>query len=826
MKRRTIAILVVGTSALVAAATTPGDHLTIGPPSIQITGGGSSSSVNAVNDGSNALAITALAKSGCTATDDNGITANFIDHPSNMFTMATGTSESILMVCPASATFKGISRCKFDVMKGTDVLDSATQICLYPSGTPVITANPMTVNFGTVAINGSEPRTFTLSTTMSAPGVYLSIADDEGNFKFTAPCPSGLHCHDTTMFMAGTNKTIGLACTPTRSGTLDTDLYIIGENGISLNGVVRLQCNGGTTSDPDINVPNMVTLSLPVNGGVTTTPMTLLNDGPGALTISSITTAGPAWSVQSVSSPCATQPCTLPGNQMLSVQLRFDPTVIGANDDTLTILSNDPDENPATVMLNGTGEGSTLVLFTSHGDPDFIGSTTPGGSVTKTYTLGNTPATDGIMITATVSNTSDFSLDSTLELPGPGGSASFTVTCSPQSAGLKTTTLTFGADSTFGSPISFDVQCDGDTTPGTTLAANPNPIVMDEVRLGDGPRVQAVHVSTTSGTTMSVTMEPSDSPDLSNLTTTNVVPNGITMGPGADFNVTFTPTAEGTATSTISLTAGGETLTIPFTANVVKVDLQEPSDLDFGTICVGRPAPQAQTLTLREAGSAKIRMLAKPEMALLAGSPFTVTSVTPDDAGYPFDLMQNQTAVVSVQPKVQTVAMRYEDDLDWPMDVTPATRTHLSVEFLDDKGGVTPGTVDFGSAPLRQTSETKMVTIQNCGAGTLMLSAPMLDNKQFVLVTAPPGSLAPSETATAAIAFMPDKVGVQIGKLTIETSSGPLVVDLAGTGLGDGVTQSGRASLYACDCSTSDPASALLIVLALTIPLIPRRRRR
>jgi hypothetical protein len=825
MKRRSLAILVVaGTAALASAFATPGDHLTIGPPSLQVTSGGSSSSVNAVNDGSNALSITSIAKDNCNLTDDNGISANFINHGTNMFTMNVSDQEPIVMMCPSS-TFKGISRCKFDVMAGSTVLDSATQICLYSSGMPVITASPQTVNFGNVPLNGNGPGSFMLSTTMSTTGVYLSIADDEGNFQFTAPCTSGPHCHDTTVFTMGTNKTIGVACTPKRTGPLQSDIFIIGDNGISLSGTVHLLCNTGTTSDPDIDVPASVTMSRHVNAGAVTTPMTLINMGPGDLDISSITIpGGTGWAVDSVSTPCDTLPCTVPGNQMIAVTLRFDPSVIGPNNTTLTIQSNDPDEMTATVALNGTGDGSTLHLITAHGSPDFIGTAMIGSSVTKTYVLEDAPGTEGMMLTASLSNTTDFSLDTTFANLNPGDMPSFTVTCTPPSSATTSSMLTFSADSTFGSPIQFMVQCAGDTTPVDTLSATPNSIMLDEVRIGYGARTVPVHVSTTSPTSMMVTAQPADAPDLANLTTTNLSADPIVMGPGADFNVVFNPVTEGVSTSSINLTAGGETLTIPFTANVVKVDLQEPADLDFGTICVGKPAPQAQMLTLHEAGSAKIHLASKPDVA--ATSAFTVERVTPTDTGYPFDLLASQSASVRVQPKMQTVAMRYEDDLAWNTDTMPATSTHLSVEFLDDKGGVTPGSVDFGSAQLRQTSETKMVTIQNCSAGTLTVSAPAFDSKQFVLVTPPPASLAAGETATVAMAFIPEKVGVQIGKMTIDTSSGPLVVDLAGTGLGDGVTQSARASLYACDCSTGNPASAFLIVLALTIPLIPRRRRR
>lgn len=143
--------------------------------------------------------------------------------------------------------------------------------------------------------------------------------------------------------------------------------------------------------------------------------------------------------------------------------------------------------------------------------------------------------------------------------------------------------------------------------------------------------------------------------------------------------------------------------------------------------------------------------------------------------------------------------------------------------------GAAPNALDFGGVTLRTTSQAESITItNNCTAGMLSLSTPsIMPAGDFVLIgDALPAALAPGQSATVMVTFAPQNMGARMARLLIPTSSGEVGIDLIGTGLGNGTTFGAPASLYACDCSSQDAPGAAVILLALVLPLVPRRRRR
>ena len=82
--------------------------------------------------------------------------------------------------------------------------------------------------------------------------------------------------------------------------------------------------------------------------------VTVKNDGTAALTLAAISVGGTnANQFGKASDGCSKK--TLAPNASCTVKARFKPTSTGAKTATLTIPSNDPDENPVSVSLSGTG---------------------------------------------------------------------------------------------------------------------------------------------------------------------------------------------------------------------------------------------------------------------------------------------------------------------------------------------------------------------------------------------------------------------------------------------------------------------------------------
>lgn len=110
---------------------------------------------------------------------------------------------------------------------------------------------------------------------------------------------------------------------------------------------------------PDITVtPTTIPFGNVNVGSTSDRTVSVRNDGNANLTIGTIT--NPSSPFSKVSDGCSGQ--TLSQSSSCTITVRFSPTSIGSFDSTFNIPSNDPDENPVTVALTGTG--------TSAGSPD------------------------------------------------------------------------------------------------------------------------------------------------------------------------------------------------------------------------------------------------------------------------------------------------------------------------------------------------------------------------------------------------------------------------------------------------------------------------
>lgn len=190
---------------------------------------------------------------------------------------------------------------------------------------------------GTVTIN-STGSTDVVGTLLSSTGATLST-DDSGNgtpnFRLTHTAAAA-----TTLFVRVSGKTAattggyGLNATFTNTVPNVGDINVRnGSTVIPLNGMVDY----GTR---------------PVNGTALSRTITLANTGKAALAINSVSVTGSDFRI-------VTQPAkSIAAGKTTGFSVSFKPTSAGAKQATLTITSNDPDENPFTVILTGSGQGA------------------------------------------------------------------------------------------------------------------------------------------------------------------------------------------------------------------------------------------------------------------------------------------------------------------------------------------------------------------------------------------------------------------------------------------------------------------------------------
>jgi hypothetical protein len=108
------------------------------------------------------------------------------------------------------------------------------------------------------------------------------------------------------------------------------------------------------------NTPNILSTPSSYNFGnvaISNTPsqtFTISNTGTGNLTIGTITINGPQSSEFSkTGDTCSGQ--TIASSSTCTVQVKFSPVSVGTKSATMAIPSNDPDQNPLNVSLNGAG---------------------------------------------------------------------------------------------------------------------------------------------------------------------------------------------------------------------------------------------------------------------------------------------------------------------------------------------------------------------------------------------------------------------------------------------------------------------------------------
>ncbi len=827
MRGRRVALgcaLVVAAGTAIANVIVAGPHITIGPPAVAVIATGSGA-VTAHNDGDESVAVTGISQDAACATwDGTALAATFDNFANNMFTFPSNTDQPISITCPGagpSTSSHGIRRCKFAVDTQVPAgQPQLTGICLYQT-VMSLGVNPPSLTFPTTPVGGSSSLPLTITPQAAVGGFYFSIDDQAENFVVSAPC-AGVHCLDPVPVAGGVGRAATITCAPKTAGTHSARLFIVADTGESAVPVL-LSCNGAPAGDGDINLSQQtVTMSRHV-GSPDMATVTMQNAGTGNLVINSIQQSGsPDWAY-TVSAPCDVMPCTLQPTDMVLIQVVFSPTSIGSIAGSLVINSNDPDEGMQTLMLDGTGEGTTLTLVSAVSPPVSIGISPIGTPISRTITVANQPATESLPVTADVMPQSVFTLVPASATIPMNQTQDITITCTPQAAVTETSTFTVSGMQTLGSDISFPIECTG--TNGN-LSVSPGRIDLGDVRTdGMGPRVVGTVMLSTNGPTLTIQNGPAEQPDVTAVSVGAPSSNSIVMGTPVSFDVSLDPTTDGPISTRIDLAAGADMASIDFTANVVTAKLDDPPAVDFGTLCIGKPVPAPHAVTLHSSGTAKIHMQSRPDLVMPI-SPFALEWVQPAQNSYPYDLPAGTDATVRVAPKSQTMPGTYTDMIAWTTDTPVQTKTRVEADWVADGGGVSPGALDFGMVPVKQSALAQTVTVQNCSAGDLTLSQPTFEPAgEFVATDALPETLSAGASATVTVTFAPARGGARRATMTVETSAGPLAVELTGTGLGDDGAGGSPASLYACDCSSGSPASGLVIMLALALPLVPRRRR-
>jgi uncharacterized protein (TIGR03382 family) len=764
-------------------------------------------------------------------------------HP---FSLAGSGTKNVALDCPAAQP--GIARCLLHATNSTTgaALADFLQVCMVGASS-TLAPGSTTVDFTATAVPVGSTAMLPLSLRNNGSGsigkLYLQTSDLDGNFGFSLPCnlPAPFCDADITPIDPGNSATINVLCTPKTAGMHTARLYVATDSSQVLSQPVTLSCAATATATPvlDVNPPSVEVASpVEVLGSNASAVVHLTNAGSGTLLVNdiSITDIGFGANLDwryAASGHCVGQihsACQLGPGDLVDLDVTFDPSQLGARNASLVVSYTDTTARSRAIPLDARAAGATLQLAGSPGPID-LGTVPVGRSSSLDFYVLNQGTRDTTANLSLTPSGAPFSLTPASSVDvAPTGTTKITATCTPTAAGSASTTITAESMDAFASPaIMLDATCTGTTQP---LYAAPTALVFGEVRTTASPSIRTVMIAST-GSPLTLSGQPMLETDNPAITLGQL--SGTTTP--ATFDVTITPTAEGTiATHILVSDSAGETIQIPLTASIVKPAYELPPTLAIGTFCINQPTTPGN-LQLTSKGTASITL--QPPALTSTRSPFELSLTTP--SAYPSELLPGQSAIVALTPHPQPAAGSQTDTLTWMTDVENAATatTTVTASFIDSGGAIAPSSLDFGNVVVHLTrDDAQVVVIQNCNGSLLDLDAPTIKAPFSIDGPSVPAQLQPNGTATFRIGFHPTELGPFIGTLLISSAqlSTPLMVTLVGEGVaGDPtVPDAGSStppahhdtSFYACSCHATGVGGTAPILFAVVLVVARRRRRR
>ena len=267
------------------------------------------------------------------------------------------------------------------------------------------------------------------------------------------------------------------------SVSVDGDTVIVGaqgSDGVVANAGAAYVYTYTASPVPDITVTDSVApttdLSVPFGDVSEMTSadqtVTVTNDGSADLTLGNIAQANPLAAPFSIlNDTCTAQTLTPAANCSLTV--RFSPPSTGAFSDSFDIPSDDPDENPVTVDVNGTGIGLPVPDIT------VTDSVAPGDDLAIEFGNVTQATTSDEAITITNDGNSDLAIGNVAALDvlvppfsiltdncssttvAPAASCSLTIRFEPTGAGASSDSFDIPSDDSDEASLTFNLTGTG-----------------------------------------------------------------------------------------------------------------------------------------------------------------------------------------------------------------------------------------------------------------------------------------------------------------------------------------------------------------------------
>jgi trimeric autotransporter adhesin len=496
-----------------------------------------------------------------------------------------------------------------------------------------------------------------------------------------------------------------------------------------------------------------------------TLPVTLTNSGDAPLAISDIAITTGAFSLATSANPCPAAPTTLAIGAQCVIEIGFMPTQFIAYTGTVTITDNAPTAGSVqTIALSGMGAAALTVTVSGTGTV----TSAPAGINCPTTCAGTFAGNSAVVLTATAGTGSTFT--------------SFSAPCTPANPQTTppTCTVTMSAAETVTATFN-------EAAPATILIS-PSPLPFGIEGLGSTSSPETLTVSNTGNMTVTFTSIAMTG-DFAGATPAQCPSIAVDAKP-CSFQITFTPTAAGTRTGTITFTdnAMGSPQTVTLTGTGVAVAIGiSPTSLTFGSQAVGTTSA-VQTVTVSNNGNFPLIFTNIVTSGDFAGATLAqCPSIGEENPPCVFSITFKPTATGT-----RTGAITFTDTgTGSPQTVTltgtgtPGTATVT----------VTPSNLAFGSQALTTTSAPLSVTVMNTSSGPVNFGGFTITGGNAGDFAVPAGTAGAACSATGTLAagascminvvFTPGANGARTATLNIADSAtgSPQMVALSGTGV-------------------------------------------
>jgi hypothetical protein len=407
--------------------------------------------------------------------------------------------------------------------------------------------------------------------------------------------------------------------------------------------------------------------------------VTLTSNGSAPAVFSSLVVTGDFTETDT----CAGQ--TLAVGSSCTVQLIFAPTATGARSGQLTLYANVPG-GQATVALLGTGTSPAAVVLTPL-TLNFAATIVNQIAASQNITISNLGGTTATLSTPTLSgNTTDFaiSVNTCGATLAPSTGCTLSITFTPIASGTRSATLSVTDNVGTPAAATQTASLSGVGNAPATDTLSPLLLSFAQQQIGTTSASQSVTLTNSGGvplTLIAASISPGD------FSVVNACGNSLAAHATCAVNVTFSPTAIGTRTATLTITDQFRYQTV--TLNGVGIAgpgvSLTPTSLTFPATGVGLTA-LAQTLTLTNNGGVPLMVSA---VAISPGFAIALNSCT---AAVAVNANCSLTIVFApTAPGPIAGTLTFSDNAAGGVQTT--SLSGVGIDFALTAAGVTSGTV-------------------------------------------------------------------------------------------------------------------------------------